>query len=57
MSKSYSHIIRDYDIIDKVPEKVQDLTFKRERLSDDQNKEINEIFDEFKDKDEDPTFH
>ena len=57
MSKSYSHIIRDYDIIDKVPEKVQDLTFKRERLSDDQNKEINEIFVEFKDKDEDPTFH
>ena len=42
-------------LIDKVPEKVQDLTFKRERLSDEQNEEINEIFDEFKD--EDPTFH
>ena len=55
MSKSYSHIVKNYDTIDKVPEKVQDLTFKRERLSDEQNEEINEIFDEFKD--EDPTFH
>jgi hypothetical protein len=38
-----------------VPEKAQGLEFKRERLSDKQNEEINEIFDEFKD--EDPTIH
>tara|TARA_R100001480_G_scaffold99266_1_gene103378 strand:- start:143 stop:562 length:420 start_codon:yes stop_codon:yes gene_type:complete len=55
MSKSYAHVIKNYDIVDKVPEKAQGLEFKRERLSDQQNEEINEIFDEFKD--EDPTIH
>ena len=55
MAKSYGQVIKNYDTIDKVPEKKADLQFKRERLSDEQNEEINEIFDEFKD--EDPTIH
>ena len=55
MAKSYGQVIKNYDTIDKVPEKKTDLQFKRERLSDEQNEEINEIFDEFKD--EDPTIH
>ena len=55
MAKSYGQVIKNYDVIDKVPEKAQGLEFKRERLSDRQNEEINEIFDEFKD--EDPTIH
>ena len=57
MQKSYVNIIKDYNIIDRVPERVQGVEFKRERLSDEQNREVNEIFDEFNDKDEDPTFH
>ena len=55
MQKSYVNIIKDYGILDKVPEKVQGVDFKRERLSDEQNKEVNEIFNKFED--EDPTFH
>ena len=55
MQKSYAQVVKNYDTIDKVPEKKPDLQFKRERLSDEQNEEINEIFDEFKD--EDPTIH
>ena len=55
MAKSYGQVIKNYDTIDKLPEKKADLQFKRERLSDQQNEEINEIFDEFKD--EDPTIH
>ena len=57
MARSYNNVVKNYDDIDKVPEKKPGLEFKRERLSDQQNEEINEIFDEFKDKDEDPTFH
>ena len=55
MAKSYGQVIKNYDVIDKVPEKQKSVEFKRERLSDQQNEEINEIFDEFKD--EDPTIH
>ena len=55
MARSYNNVVKNYDDIDKVPEKKPGLEFKRERLSDQQNEEINEIFDEFKD--EDPTFH
>jgi len=55
MQKSYVNIIKDYSIIDKVPERVQGVEFRRERLSDEQNKEVNEIFNEFED--EDPTIH
>ena len=55
MARSYNNVVKNYDDIDKVPEKKPDLEFKRERLSNEQNEQINEIFDEFKD--EDPTFH
>ena len=56
MSKSYMIISKDYDNIDRAPEtKTKDVKFKRERLSDQQNEEINEIFDDFAD--EDPTIH
>ena len=55
MAKSYNNVIKNYDDVDKVPEKRKDIEFKRERLSDEQNEKINEIFDEFKD--EDPTIH
>ena len=55
MAKSYGQVIKNYDVIDKVPEKQKGVEFKRERLTDKQNEEINEIFDEFQD--EDPTIH
>ena len=56
MAKSYSNVIKNYDVIDKVPEKQTGVEFKRERLSDEQNEEINEIFDEFADKEKE-TIH
>ena len=55
MAKSYNNVIKNYDDVDRVPEKRKDIEFKRERLSDEQNEKINEIFDEFED--EDPTIH
>jgi len=55
MQKSYVNIIKDYNVLDKVPERVQNMKYEQQRLSDEQNKEVNEIFKEFED--EDPTFH
>ena len=55
MGKSYGQVIKNYDVIDKVPEKEKNVEFKRERLSDQDNEKINEIFDEFND--EEPTIH
>ena len=55
MQRSYVNIIKDYNVLDKVPERVQNMKYEQQRLSDEQNKEVNEIFNEFKD--EDPTFH
>jgi hypothetical protein len=55
MQKSYVNIIKDYNVLDKVPERVQNMKYEQQRLSDDQNKEVNEIFNEFED--EDPTVH
>ena len=55
MQKSYVNIIKDYGVLDKVPERVENMKYEQKRVSDEQNKEINEIFDEFED--EDPTFH
>jgi hypothetical protein len=49
------NIIKDYNVLDKVPERVQNMKYEQQRLSDEQNKEVNEIFNEFED--EDPTFH
>ena len=55
MQKSYVNIIKDYNVLDRVPERVQNMKYEQQRLSDEQNKEVNEIFNEFED--EDPTFH
>jgi len=55
MQKSYVNIIKDYNVLDKVPERVQNMKYEQQRFSDEQNKEVNEIFNEFED--EDPTFH
>ena len=55
MQRSYVNIIKDYNVLDKVPERVQNMKYEQQRLSDEQNKEVNEIFNEFED--EDPTFH
>jgi len=55
MQKSYVNIIKDYNVLDKVPERVQNMKYEQQRLSDEQNKEVNEIFNEFEH--EDPTFH
>ena len=55
IQKSYVNIIKDYNVLDKVPERVQNMKYEQQRLSDEQNKEVNEIFNEFED--EDPTFH
>jgi len=53
MTKSYFNIIKDYS----KPEKIeQDKSFKRQRLDDKTNKEINEIFDEFEDEEFDGTY-
>ena len=50
MMKSYFNVIKDYSIPDKI---LKDNQFERKRLTDSQNKEINEIFDEeFEDDDD-----
>jgi len=43
MTKSYFHMIKDYTNPEKI---VEDNKYERTRFSDDENKEINEIFDE-----------
>ena len=51
MMKSYFNVIKDYSIPDKI---LKDNQFERKRLTDSQNREINEIFDEeFEDDDYD----
>ena len=48
MTKSYSHVVQGYD--KQEPIKKDPLTqFKRERLNDQDNDKINEIFDDFDD--------
>ena len=54
MQSSYDNIIREYNVIDKVPSKLQTPNYNRERVSDEDDKEINRIFDDFED---DPTVH
>ena len=54
MTKSYHHIVKDYD---KENLKSLDNTkYQKERLNDDVNKEINEIFDEYEDEEFDGTY-
>ena len=40
-----------YDKMDLIPKKEKPVTFKRERLSDEDNDRVNEIFDELDDDD------
>ena len=49
MSKSYNHMMLSYDRSEPIAKKEKPTTFKRERLSDEDNDRVNEIFDEFED--------
>ena len=49
MTKSYNHMMLSYDKTEPIVKKETPLSFKRERLSDEDNEKINEIFDEFDD--------
>jgi len=49
MSKSYAHVVIGYDKSEPLARKEKPAVFKRERLSDDDNDKVNEIFDEFDD--------
>jgi len=49
MSKSYNHMMINYDKSEPLAQKQKPATFKRERLSDEDNDRVNEIFDEFED--------
>ena len=48
MSKSYTHMMVNYDKVEPL-RKENNTSFRRERLSDEDNERINEIFDEFED--------
>ena len=49
MTKSYNHMMLSYDKSEPLAKKEKPAVFKRERLSDDDNDRVNEIFDEFED--------
>jgi len=49
MSKSYNHMMLSYDRSEPIAKKEKPTTFKRERLSDEDNETVNEIFDELDD--------
>ena len=49
MTKSYNHMMLSYDKPEPLARKEKPLSFKRQRLSDEDNDTINEIFDEFED--------
>ena len=49
MTKSYNHMMLSYDKSEPLAQKEKPAVFKRERLSDDDNDKVNEIFDEFDD--------
>ena len=49
MSKSYTHMMVNYDKAEPLARKEKPTSFRRERLSDEDNERINEIFDEFED--------
>ena len=54
MQSSYVNIIREYNVVDKVPDKLKVPNYEQERVSDEDDRRLNEIFDEFE---EDPTVH
>ena len=49
MTKSYNHMMLSYDKSEPLAQKEKPAVFKRERLSDDDNDRVNEIFDELDD--------
>ena len=49
MTKSYNHMMTNYEKSEPLTQKEKPATFKRERLSDEDNDRVNEIFDEFED--------
>ena len=49
MTKSYNHVVMGYDKSEPLAKKEKPAAFKRERLSDEDNDRVNEIFDEFED--------
>ena len=49
MSRSYNHMMTNYEKSEPLAKKEKPATFKRERLSDEDNDRVNEIFDEFED--------
>ena len=51
MTKSYNHMMLSYDKTEPIVKKETPLSFKRQRLSDEDNQRINEIFDDFDDDD------
>ena len=51
MTRSYNHMMLSYDKSEPLAKKEKPTVFKRERLSDDDNDKVNEIFDEFEDDD------
>tara|TARA_R110000764_G_scaffold187939_1_gene273343 strand:+ start:15 stop:467 length:453 start_codon:yes stop_codon:yes gene_type:complete len=46
MCKSYTHVVLGYDKSEPIGNKEASTVFKRERLSDEDNDRVNEIFDE-----------
>ena len=46
MSKSYAHVVLGYDKSEPIVKKENPTVFKRERLSDEDNDKVNEIFEE-----------
>ena len=54
MSGSYDEIIKNYDNLDKPK---RDENYHQKQFSPEENKKLNEIFDEFDDDLDDPTIH
>ena len=51
MSKSYNYMMTNYEKSEPLAKKEKPTAFKRERLSDEDNERVNEIFDDFEDDD------
>ena len=51
MSKSYNYMMTNYEKSEPLARKEKPTAFKRERLSDEDNERVNEIFDDFEDDD------
>lgn len=54
MSNSYAEIVKNYDGLDKPK---RDENYHRKEFTADENKKMNEIFNELDDEEEEPTLH